>query len=433
MSKKDFIARLLKEVQPRWPLPTSFKKSRALVEHGVVLILMRHMTQSQAEASLGSLSEAYEDWNETRISQTQELVGHMKIGARKDKAELDRVKAQAAGALKEYLQEVFQQTHGLDLEFMREDIAGAAKIMSDMPVLGWTAGSCLLWLADNETVPLHQGLVRFLDKLGLITRTASLKKAASMVEPLIPEGESLAFTVAMHESIARWNDADHPIFAEVEVLRKCAFGKKAFDDWKTARARQEAQAKKEAERQAAQERKDTLAREREEAKERKQLEAETRRKEREMEKKRREHDRRLAAEAKKVAAKKAIADKKAAALKLIADKKIAAKKEAARKEAAAKKAAAKKATPKTSGAKKTNSKKPAAPRKPTRKPGASKKAVTRKPTAKKSPVKKTAKKPSLKKKAAKKTATRKGTVKKSPTRKASKKPAVKKRVTSRRR
>jgi hypothetical protein len=459
VNKKDFIVQLLKDIQPSWPLPTSFKSNRPLVEQGIVMILMRHMTQNQAESSLTSLADTFEDWNETRVCQLQELSVHMKMGGRKDKAELNRMKKKAAFALKEYLQEVFQETHGLDLEFMREDIPTAAKLLIEMPVLGWSAGSTLLWLAGDENIPLHIGLVRFLDKLGLITRTTSMKKAASMIEPLVPKGDSLPFTIAMHEAISRWSDPDKPIFSEVEVLQKCAYGKKAHDDWKAARARLEAQRKKDAERQAALERKEAIAREREDALERKRLEGEAKRKEKEMEKKRREHERRLAVEAKKVAAKKAISDKKAAAIKKIAEKKVEAKKEATRKvaakKAASKKAAAdkKKASVKAAEAKKAAAQKAAVKKAASKKP-VSKGGAKKKPVAAKKPVKKAApkkappkksptktvaarkankKKPASKKSASIKPAARKATAKKATAKKAAKKAAVKKRPTARRR
>lgn len=378
MSKKtDLIPRLITQVQLRHPLPKLPKKPVPLVELGLVCVLMRVLTQSQAEASLAALRKRYEDLNEARVAQAQELIANLKLPSRfKSYAE----QVQIANLVKDYLQEVFQKTHGLDLEELREDIPAGGKLISQMPVLGLTAGSLLLWLAADREVPIHLGLMRFLDRLELISRTSSVKKAQSMIEPLVPKGKELEFTLAFHEMMERWGDADTPIFAEVEALRELPYGKKAWQEWQSQVARAEAQRKKEEERRVAQEKREAELRAREEERERK-------RQEKEAEAAARKAERQAKAAAGK---KKAAGGKKAAAAEGGAGK-GAAKKAAAAKPTTAKKSSAKKASTKKAPTKKAPAAKASAAKAPARKAAAGKtgaakaaagKGGTRKPASK---------------------------------------------------
>ena len=122
MSKKtDLVQKLIQEVKLRHPVPTKPVEGFSLLEQGAVLIFMRHMTQSQSEASVKAIKAAYEDWNEVRVSQSQEIARSLRTSSRKKGVELLRSRREVALALKEYLQDVFQQTHHLDLEELRED------------------------------------------------------------------------------------------------------------------------------------------------------------------------------------------------------------------------------------------------------------------------------------------------------------------------
>ncbi|MEL6428773.1 MAG: hypothetical protein AAFU73_02850 [Planctomycetota bacterium] len=411
MSKKtELVQKLISEVKLRHPVPSKPVEGYNLLEQGAVLVLMRHMTQPQAEASVKALKAAYEDWNEVRVSQAQEIARSLRTSSRKKGVDLLRSRREVAMALKEYLQDVFQQTHHLDLEELREDEQSAGKAAASLKVLGFPGASYLLWVAGDGEVPVHLPLVKLLDRLGLIGRTTSLKKARASLEPLVPKGKALEFTLAFHEILERWDDEDEPIYLTVKALRDTPYGAKTAKEREAAIARAEAAEKREQERIR-----------KEEERERKKAEAEAKKRARDLERKRKAEEKKLA----EARAKAAAADKRkkeAAAKKEAARKEAAAKKAAAKKEAAAKKAAAKKAAAKKTAAKKAPAKKPAA-----KKP-ASKKAATKKPAAKKPAAKKaTSKKPASRKAAPKAAAAKKATSKKPASKKtAAKKPAAKK-------
>lgn len=430
MSKKnDLIARLIDEVKLRHPVPSKGMEGVNLLEQGAVLVLMRHMTQNQAEQSVKSLKAAYEDWNEIRVAQSQEIASALRTSSRKKGVALLRDRREVAMALKEYLQDVFQQTHHLDLEELREDEQSAGKTAASLKVLGFPGAAFLMYVAADGQFPVHLPLVRLMDRLDLIGRTTSLKKARAAIEPLIPKGKELDFTLAFHEILERWEDEEEPIYMTVKALRETPYGMKTAKERETAIARAEAAARREEERIR-----------KEEERERKKQEAEAKKRARELERKRKAEEKKLAeakakaaaaekkkqeaAKKKEEAAKKKAAEKAAAAKKKEAEKKAAeaAKKKAAAKKAAAKKAASKKKAAKKPAAKKAASKKPAAKKAPARK-AAAKKATTKKAASKKTTTKKAAtKKAATKKAASKKPTTKKAAAKKT----ASKKKATKK-------
>ncbi|MEM6672608.1 MAG: hypothetical protein AAF726_07165, partial [Planctomycetota bacterium] len=364
MSKKtDLVARLIKEVELRNPVPKSPLEGANLLEQGAVLVLMRHMTQTQAEASVKALKASYEDWNEVRVSQSQEIAQSLRTSSRKKGVALLRDRREAAMSLKEYLQDVFQQTHHLDLEELREDEQTAAKTAVSLSVLGLPGAAYLMVLANDGQIPVHLPLVRLLDRLGMIGRTSSLKKARTAIEGLLKEDQVLPFSLAIHEVLERWDDEDEPIYMTVAALRETPYGQKTYKERTAAIAKAEAARVREEER-----------RRKEEERERKKAEAEAKKRARELERKRLAEEKKLAA----AKAKAAAAEKK----RKEAERKAAAKKKAAKK---VKKAATRKKAASATGSRKAATSKKAAASK---KKAAPKKATGKKAVAKKAPAKK---------------------------------------------
>jgi hypothetical protein len=433
--KTDLVARLIQEVKLRHPVPKEPLEGVSLLEQGAVLILMRHMTETQAKQSVKALRTGYEDWNEVRVSQAQEIASHMKTSTRKKGVAMLTERKEAAMALKSYLQDVFQETHHLDLEELREDEQTAGRVAMSLGALGLPSAAYLVWVATDGQVPVHTALMKLLDRLELIPRTSSVKKARASIEPLVPKGKELEFTLTFHEILDRWEDEDHPIYLSVPSLLATTYGTKTMKEREASIARAEVAAKREEERVR-----------KEDERERKKAEAEARKRSRELERKRKAEEKKLAeAKAKAVAAdkkKQEAAEKRAEAKRIVAAKKAEIKKAAAAKKAATKKEAAMKVAAKKAPAKKAPAKKVAAKKAPATKAPATKApankapakkapAATKKPAAKKAAAKKpAAKKAAAKKPAAKKAPAKKAAAKKAPAKKAAaKKPAAKKATT----
>ena len=366
--KHDFLLKLIAEVEPRHSLPKKHDRQRPLIETVVILALMRNLTETQAEASLKAFKAAYVDWNEVRVSQVQELAQCIRTSSRKKGTALLNEHREVCLTLKTLLQEVFQQTHGLDIEYLRgEDVDDTKILFEKATSLGGTQLGYLLWNAYDGKPPVHPGLIKLLDKFDLMTRTSSMKKAREALETLVPKGKELEFTIALHHVLEHWDDPSNPSFAHLETLRGVPYGKKTFEDWENARAKAEIAAAREEERRL-----------KEEERERKRLEAEEKKRQLAEEKKRKSAAAKKERERKRVQAE----TKRAQAAKAKEQAETKAKKEAAKPKSAAKKASAKKAP-----AKKTAVKKAPAKKAPAKKPATKKKTSAKKAT-KKAPAKK---------------------------------------------
>lgn len=344
MSKKsDQVVRLLDKVKPRWPLPAPVK-DLTLLEHSLLVVLLRHLDQKKAEHAIGHLRKAYPDWNEMRVAQAQEIAAQMLgLGRRAPPTEvqLHLIPAREARGM---LQEVFQKTHGLELEFLREDLAGAAKLVQQMPHLGLAGAGFLLWLASNKELPVHGALVRVLDRLGLVSRAGLSKKTRETIAPLVPGGGELRFVQCFGEVADRWCDSRKPLCWECPLVEDCPFGKKVRQEHKVQVERQAAQRKKEEARRAILEKKEADKRRREQERLAKRAALES-------EKQAKIRQRQAAAAAKK----KAVDDARQKRLAEAAKKQVAAQKALLEAEKRAKSAKAKQAKKPAKPAKSTKS------------------------------------------------------------------------------
>jgi endonuclease III len=320
--KSDLTLELLEKIQPQWPLPEPLPEA-TLIEQGMYAILLRRLEPKDAKEVVARLRKIYSDWNELRVAQAQEIATHLDLGAKG---------VPAAHEIREYLQEVFQRSHGMELEFLRTDAQSTQRFLSILPYIGMATSHYLLWLAGDRELPVTPALMRVLDRIGLVSRTASPKKARAVIEPIVPKGQELEFAYKFGEIATRWCDARKPLCHLCVLVDDCKYGKKAFRDWKVQQERLQVQRAREAARLAILQKKEENRRRREEERERKKqaLEAAKRAKE--------------AERAAKVAAKKkAIADAKAAKQRAILEAREKRAQEAERKqrEAEAKRAAAK--------------------------------------------------------------------------------------------
>lgn len=373
MSKKsDQIAKLLGRKDLLESLPDTGIEG-SLLELGMYAVLLREVAPPRAVSIVQAMRKGYDDLNEARVAQAQELA---EVIAPRGKGIAHLAKhVPAARLVKLYLQEVFQRTHGLDLDFLIEDPVGGARVVSQMPLLGSAAGSYLLYLAEKGEMPVSAGIVRVLDRLGVMTRTSSVRKVRDSLEGLVREEDRLPLAFILGQIVDRWCETRKPTCWECPMLEQCPAGKKVHREWKVQQERLEKQRRKEDARRLAQEKRDAQRRAREEERERKRLEMEDRKRQRQVEKERRdaerleakkqrEAERKKAAEAKK---KEAERKREAERKKVEARKKAEAKRTAvAKKKAEARKKAATKKKPVTKRSV-TTKKKTASTRKATKK------------------------------------------------------------------
>lgn len=375
MSKtSEQAAALLKHLPTQHPIPAPIEGA-SLLAHGALYLLHRELTPTRAVAGIRALLKNYEDWNELRVSQAQEIAANFAPRGSSAPARLAKY-VPAARALKAYLQEVFQKTHGLDLEWLREENA-PEKALEPPETLGGGGMSYLLALAKPEELPILPSVARMMDRLGLIARTGSTRKAREAIAPFVPEDGALAFAVALGEVAEKYCDSRKPTCWECPLCEICPYGKKVHKDWVAQQVRLEKQRQREEAQRLAREQREREKQERERKRREAAIQREARRKTREMEKTRRAEERRRAAEARKAEAtrkREAAAKQRAEQAKRSAEAK--AKAQAAKKKSTAKKKTA--STKKAATATKTTTQRKTAAKK---KSSANKAAVAKKTSA----------------------------------------------------
>jgi endonuclease III len=213
--KSDSTTKLLAKVELRHPIAEPLDGYN-LMHQGLYAILRRQLQPAPSIKVIELLKVAYEDWNELRVSQAQEIAAHL------GPANLGPKLIPVARDVREYLQEVFQRSHGLDLEFLRDDPVASARFISILPFIGTATASYLMWIASGQELPVTPTLVRVLDRIGLITRQGgSMKKARAAIEPLVPEDDQLGFVVKFGEVASRWCDARKPACHSCVLVDDC--------------------------------------------------------------------------------------------------------------------------------------------------------------------------------------------------------------------
>jgi endonuclease III len=239
--KSHRLADLLAKVPPpATPLPSV--EGKTLLEIGFLCVLYRRLSESAADKTLSGLAAAYPDWNELRVSQTQEFQ-HLIQTKSTELAVL------VARDVREFLQEIYQKIHGFNLDVIKGDIAEAARFASNLPFLGASAGHYVLSLACPGELPVSPAIVRTLDRLGMAKRTSSIKKAQAGIESWVPESMRRDFAIRLGFVVEKWCDAKKPLCWQCPLVQSCPFGKKTERDWKQSQRRLEMQRARDEERQ----------------------------------------------------------------------------------------------------------------------------------------------------------------------------------------
>ncbi|MGE0193012.1 MAG: hypothetical protein AB7T63_13330 [Planctomycetota bacterium] len=426
--KKPTLAEVLDVLEGIFGAPPQPERLEdPLLDHLLVAVLTPHMGQPAARDALRAISGAFLDLNEIRVcglAEIEPFLAAVPAASRR----------QAAWDLRMALQDVYDGTHGLDLEPLRgrspEDMR---KFLKALPNIHGGAAALLFQAAAGDDM-LAFGVLEehLLTRLGMLPRASSRDRVRAALERQVKAKDRRRFAWLCGAAAHLYEvdfDPKHP-FCELLVRVNA----KELAVREAERKREEARRLAEEKKRLAEEEKKRKAEERERAKaerERARKEALAKRKaaadakvaaKKAAEDKKRA-DAKAAAEAKKAAAKAAAEAKRAAAKAAAEAKKAAekAKKEAAKKAAAAKQEAAKKAAAAAKKAAAKKSAKKSAAKKTAAKSAPGKKAAER--ATPKTAAKKTASKKSAKKTAAKKAPPKKAAKKKSAKKSASRAPS----------
>jgi hypothetical protein len=358
--KKPTLAQVLDLLESLHGLPFhSERPEDPLLDHLLVGVLATYSGLSKAREALRALSASYLDFNAIRGSPKGEIQQALAPFVPAEKL------AEAAWDLRMALQDVYDGTHGLDLEPLRgrepEDLKHFLTKLPNIP--GGPAAMVVQMAVGEDHLVLGPLESHLLERLGMLPRAATPHRVRVALERQVKPGERLRFAWVTGAAARMFEkdpelDPTHPF---VKLLIDCRA--KELADRERRRKEEEVRKKAEAKRLAIEAvkkaRLDAIAQKKREAEEKKKAAQDAAKKKREeavkaqAAKKAAEKARSLEAQKKKQeaaqeakkkqqeAAKAAAAAKKAAE-KAKRDEKVKRDKEAAAKKAAAKAAAKKK-------------------------------------------------------------------------------------------
>jgi hypothetical protein len=229
---------------------TAAKPEDPLLDHLLVGVLSAHVDAERAARAVRALSETFLDLNEARVSPLVEVASVLE-------PHLGDASHEAALEIRNALQDVFEGTHGLDLEPLRgREPEDQRKFLKELPHTAGGPGAAVFQLAvGEEKVALPPAEQRVLGRLALLPRSANPVSVRKSVERQVKPAERLRFAWALG-SHAFFPCRKVPVCEVCPVLPNCPHGEKEMkirslyrkkEDLKRAveeRRRQEVEAKR---------------------------------------------------------------------------------------------------------------------------------------------------------------------------------------------
>lgn len=190
VNRTAVLTKLYKVLKKHYqPVPTT--PNRTLLENLLFACCLENSPQALAEQAYQTVSTAFFDWNEVRVSSVKELSEVMKMLPDP---------AVSAGILKRSLQGVFEGTFSFDLEGLKKLNLGAAiqkleKCECSPFVVSYVVQTSL----GGHSVPLDVGAMGILAVLGLVDEGASPKAGCPGMERAIPKNKGLEFGSLLHQ------------------------------------------------------------------------------------------------------------------------------------------------------------------------------------------------------------------------------------------
>lgn len=250
MSKRPKLSEAVAAFEKLYGRPRTAEHADApLLDHLLVGVLSLWVDRERAARATRVLSESFLDLNEARVSPLAELraVLEPSLGAKS---------VEAAYAVRIALQDVYDGTHGLDLEPLRgREPDDLKKFLKELPhTMGGPAASIFQLALGEAHLALMAPEARVLDRLGLLPKTATPQKARVALEKQVKAADRLMFVWSIGSHAQAVCKAKDPLCESCTVLAVCRFGqeevKRRIADRKKDELRRQAEEKRRLENEA---------------------------------------------------------------------------------------------------------------------------------------------------------------------------------------
>jgi len=216
--KIDQALEVLSKVHGR--VRTAARPEDPLLDHLLVGVLSAQVDEERAAKAARALSEAFLDLNEARVSPLSELASVLEPS-------LGEAAWEGALQVRNALQDVFEGTHGLDLEPLRgREPEDQRKFLKELPHTIGGPGAAVFQLAVGEDrLALPPAEQRVLGRLGLLPRSANPVSVRKSLERQVKPADRMKFAWAFG-SHAAFPCRKVPVCETCPVLENCPHGEK---------------------------------------------------------------------------------------------------------------------------------------------------------------------------------------------------------------
>lgn len=177
-------------------------------------ILSQNTSDTNSGRAFKSLLAAFSDWEALAKAPVGEIAESIRVGG------LERIKAKR---IKQVLSEIRRARGRIELDFLDEmPLDEARDWLRQLPGVGDKTANCVLLFAScRPALPVDTHIFRVAKRLGFIDSKASVEKAHSLLEAMVPPEKVYQFHVLMIEHGRRICKAQRPRCAECVLGSFC--------------------------------------------------------------------------------------------------------------------------------------------------------------------------------------------------------------------
>ncbi len=188
------LFKIAKKHYPQIPPPSS----RGVLEHMLYACCLENSHNEAADEAFAKLEENYFDWNEVRVTTTNELCEHVKSLSDPNDAAIN---------LKKTLHGVFETYYKFDIDFLKKEnlrktVQQLSKFRGVSPfIISYTAQVAL----GGHFIPLDEAMLNLMYVIGAVSEDEAKKAKVPGLERTIAKTKGVEFASVVHQLAAAFH------------------------------------------------------------------------------------------------------------------------------------------------------------------------------------------------------------------------------------
>lgn len=197
------------------------KPDMPVLEQGMLIVLGKDISPDTAQSALEGLRKEYVDWNEMRVSSIPELIVQL-ASLKKDPNMVGK-----AQQLREYVNQIFNIRHTLNLEPMREEPREKQeRFLVALECLDpYMVDAFLVNISKEREIGFSNGASRVLLRVGLLAKGSTPAKQRAEMNAMTPGKDPFNFVALVARHAEEVCLAKTPLCGQCALLSQCKYGK----------------------------------------------------------------------------------------------------------------------------------------------------------------------------------------------------------------